>query len=265
MLILLSPAKSLDFTHNSPVESGTLPYFSKESQSIAKELKKHQPEKLLELMRISAKLAEINHTRNKVWNHHFKKQSTDKNNQLNFKQALYAYNGAVYQPLHTETYTKKDYNYIEKNIRIISGLYGLLTPLTYIKPYRLEMSTKLPLTHNKIIYKNLYEFWSNKLENYIKNEFTTKTTIINLASVEYSKAVNLDNFGNRVFHIFFKTIKKDTLVTIGTIAKHQRGAMTNWLIKNNIKTLEKLKEYKNNGFTYSKKHSTEQNIVFISK
>lgn len=253
MLILLSPSKSQDFSITAPTDEGHKPLFPNKTESIIDSLTAYSKSQISSLMKISDKLTDSTYTSIHSWN----KPSVSQT-----KQAIFAYTGDVYKALNSLTYTPKNYTYMEKYIRILSGLYGCTTPLTFIEPYRLEMGTKLPISTKSHHYPNLYEFWSTTLNDYISNNFSNTTPIINLASNEYSKVLHLKQYGTRVIHIHFKSLKNGFLVTIGLIAKRQRGRLAHWLITNSITSPARIKEYSNDGFTFNAELSDPNQYIF---
>ena len=156
MIVLLSPAKTLDYTKEFDVEPSA-PAFLSDSAKLIKELKTKEPKDFASLMGLSDKLATLNFDRYQSWSA-AKKMSADS------KPGLFVFQGDVYQGLQADTFNKKDVSFAQKHLRILSGLYGELRPLDLIKPYRLEMGTKLENGNGK----NLYEFWGEKITNHLK-------------------------------------------------------------------------------------------------
>lgn len=250
MIILLSPSKTLDFQHNITGESE--PVFAEDSLIINKYLKKYSKKKLGKLMNISDKLAAINHERNQEFVPEFTKE--------NSRAALYAFKGGVYLGLKAEDFNKNDIKLAEKQIRILSGLYGLLKPMDSMQAYRLEMGTDIKLGRKK----NLYEFWGAKIADQISEslEGHKDKSIINLASNEYFKAVQLDKLKDQVINIGFKEYKDDKLKFISFNAKKARGMMTHYIIKNKIKSPEGLKGFNYEEYAFDESLSDERNYMF---
>lgn len=192
-------------------------------------------------MGISTKLAEINHKRFSNF--------SDKFNFENSKQALLVFNGDVYKPIEIEKFTKEDFDFAQKHLRILSGFYGVLRPLDLIQPYRLEMGTK-----------NIYQFWGDKISQFLNNEDAKH--IINLASEEYFSAVNPKIISAKIINIIFKEKKNGTYRIVGINAKKARGLMTNFIIKNKISNPISLKEFAVEGYHFVKELSDENNFVF---
>ncbi|MFT7644730.1 MAG: cytoplasmic iron level regulating protein YaaA (DUF328/UPF0246 family) [Candidatus Paceibacteria bacterium] len=262
-MILISPAKTQDFSLPAPVTFGVRPDFLEDTKLLHKALLKYSPEALSKLMKISAKLAQLNYGRFQDWRSSFKLQKKDKYGEYNFKQAIFTFRGDVYTAFADSIFNKKEIEYMQKNLRIISGFYGLLTPLTYIRAYRLEMSTRLAITEGKSECSNLYEYWNKILTAAIIKTLKPSELIINLASIEYAKAINFNDIKNPKIDVKFQNLKNGHPKTIGLFAKQQRGQMAVWIIKNKIKDIKGLQEYKNNGYVYNDKLSTSDTIVFL--
>lgn len=250
MLLLLSPAKSLNYESPLLNSEFTLPHFTKETQKLANELKKFSIPDLEKLMGISKKLAELNHQR-------FQNFSLDKFDFKNSKQALLVFDGDVYKPIEVEKFTKKDFEFAQKHLRILSGLYGILRPLDLIQPYRLEMGTNLKIGDAK----NLYQFWGDKIAAEINKE--EDECVINLASEEYFSAVNPSKISAKIINVTFKEKKGDAYKIIGINAKKARGLMTNFIIKNQITKPADLKDFDLEKYRFSKEKSDESDFVFI--
>lgn len=247
MLILISPAKSLDFESSFNCKIASTPKFEKEAEKIASELKKFSITDLQELQKISPKLAELN----------FERWKNFKNNEA--RQALLAFDGDVYEGIEKEKFSEKDFKFAQEHLRILSGLYGLLRPLDLIKPYRLEMGTDFKKF--KFLTKNLYEFWGNKIAKELEN--IEASSIVNLASEEYFAAIEVKKITKPIINISFKEKKNDALKIIGINAKKARGLMTNFAIRNKISDVEKLKEFTLENYHFAEKLSDELNWVFV--
>ena len=253
MLILLSPAKTLDYTKEFDVEP-TAPAFLFDSAKLIKELKTKEPKDIASLMGLSDKLATLNFDRYQSWSA-AKKMSSDS------QPALFVFQGDVYQGLQADTFNKKDITFAQKHLRILPGLYGELRPLDIIKPYRLEMGTKLQNSKGK----NLYEFWGNKVQDNILMELKTNKSnlIVNLASKEYFTVVGSLPKDVEVVSPVFKDFKNGEYKLISFYAKKARGYMSHWMIKNKVTKSEDLKNFDAEGYKYSKKLSTESEPVFL--
>lgn len=232
MKIIISPAKKLD-TKNL-INKGTSIHFTEEAKYLADELKKYTEEDLKTLMKLSDKLSNLNWNRYQNWN------------AKGEGQAIFMFQGDVYQGLDVSSFDKNDLKFAQSNLRILSGLYGILKPTDLINPYRLEMGTKLKNKSGN----NLYKFWENKLNTYLKTELCENEEIINLASDEYSKAIQLKNFSNPVITPIFKDYKNGKLKVISFFAKKARGEMVNFIVKNKINDVNELKNFSNLGYKF---------------
>ena len=202
-------------------------------------------------MSISDNLAQINWSRFQNWD------KMDVNE--NVMQPIFCFTGEVYRGFDAGSLNNAEIEYAQKSIRILSGLYGLLKPLDGISPYRLEMGTKLPEGWED---KNLYQFWGDKLTNYIESEVAENDTIINLASKEYSKAVHLKRFSQPIITPIFKDYKNGKLKTIMMYAKKARGAMARYIVQHKIENLEDLKQYNVDSYMYDESLSNDSEWVF---
>lgn len=242
MLVLISPAKTLDFTSKLPNNlQTTIPEFSKEASELVKILQKYSVTNLSKLMGLSAKLAELNYQR-------FQDFATNET-----RPAIYAYNGDVYDGFELEKYSTVQQDFLNKTILIVSGLYGLLQPFDLIKPYRLEMSTSLP--------DSLYNFWHKKITDKLNS--LSEDIIINLASKEYIDAVDISNLKKKMIAVTFKEKYQDGYKIIGIHAKKARGVMANYIVMNNITDPELLKNFTENNYRYSPQLSSKEEYVFI--
>lgn len=249
MLILISPAKTLDYSIPNFKEF-TQPDFQEDVKSLIQVMKKKSAKEIGELMHVSDSLAALNEERFKTFQNDF--------NPENSKQALLAFKGDVYTRIDIDNYTSQDFDFAQNHLRILSGLYGLLKPLDLIQPYRLEMGIRLENTKGK----NLYEFWDKKIAKAI-NETANGQPIVNLASQEYFKAVDHKTLKSQLINIHFKEFKGDTYQIIGFFAKQARGMMTNFAIKNRLTNPEDLKTFDEERYAYSEKLSSSANWVFV--
>ena len=222
MLILISPAKSLDFETKPVTDKYTQPSFLKEARQIQRELKKLSPNDLSDLMRISSKLGELNFERNRKWKTPF--------NLENAKQAVFAFSGDVYQGLVASDLSEKELDIAQEKIRILSGLYGLLKPLDLIQAYRLEMGTRFGVGGND----DLYGFWRDKITRTLNKELKQSGgPLINLASNEYYKAVDSKKIKAEIISPAFKDLKNGEYKIISFFAKKARGLMSRFIVQNN--------------------------------
>jgi len=245
MKIIISPAKKLD--NSVKVQNSKMnPSFLSVSTKLIQILKGKSISELKDLMGLSDNLAQLNWQRFQDW---------DIENRNTYK-ALELFNGAVYEGIDAKTFNKSDNDFAQNNLRILSGLYGILKPNDLILPYRLEMGTKLKTIKGN----NLYRFWQDKLHQNIGDELNNEV-LINLASNEYSKVLKLNKIKSEVITPVFKDYKNGKLKVISFFAKKARGEMVNFIIKNKITSFEELKLFKNNGYAFSDENNG--NILFI--
>ncbi|MFN0202111.1 MAG: peroxide stress protein YaaA [Bacteroidia bacterium] len=254
MIAIISPAKTLDFSA-SPITEATQAQFQKETQALLKILRKQKVSEIAALMSVSDKIAELNYARYQTFADDFTAE--------NSKQALYAFKGDVYLGFELEKYQQAELDFAQKHLRILSGLYGLLCPLDYIQPYRLEMGTRLATPKGK----NLYEFWGDKITKAVNEALKTSDSdiLLNLASQEYFEAVQPEKVKGKVLHVHFKEERKGKLQIISFNAKKARGLMANFLIQEKITEPEALKDFCEQGYLFSEEHSTDSDWVFLKK
>ncbi|MEO8774472.1 MAG: peroxide stress protein YaaA [Gelidibacter sp.] len=250
MKLVLSPAKSLDFDTQLPTDKTTQPEFLKQSKRLNSELKKKSVNALSELMKISKDLSQLNYNRNQEWEIPFTKD--------NARPAIYAFNGDVYRGLDAYTIPQNKIDHLQDTVRILSGLYGVLKPLDLIQPYRLEMGTKMSIGKNK----NLYEFWKTDITKALNDELMDDELFLNLASVEYFKAVDTKALKVPIVNVDFKELKNGAYKTIGIYAKLARGLMARYIINNNAKTMDDIKGFDLENYRFHEKLSKENHLVF---
>lgn len=253
MLAVLSPSKTLDFETPPLIAVHTMPDFLPESQKLIKELRRYSPEKLSGLMGISDKLAAFNVARYRDFHLPF--------TAANAKQALMAFKGDVYEGIDVESYSKADFTFAQKHVRILSGLYGLLRPLDLIQPYRLEMGIRLPNPRGK----DIYSFWGERITLAINEALAAQKDklLINLASEEYFKAIKPAALKGEVLHIVFKEHHKGNLKIIAIFAKKARGRMASFMVKNRITKAEGLKDFCEDGYGFEAKLSHDRCFTFV--
>jgi cytoplasmic iron level regulating protein YaaA (DUF328/UPF0246 family) len=249
MKIVISPAKKLDLTSAYPPIKGTTPVFLDEAAEIIEVMRHKTPEEIKQLMKLSDNLANLNWERYQKWH---------KDIDQTARPAIFTFNGNVYDGLDVKTLPEEKLPELNEKLRILSGLYGILRPFDLIYPYRLEMGTKLSF-HG---YKNLYEFWRDKVTNYLNQELKDNDFLVNLASQEYFKAIDQKKLKAPVYNIVFKDYKNGELKTISLYAKMARGRMTRFIIQNNINTPEELKLFDMNGYRYDDHLSSDKEFVF---
>ena len=250
MKILLSPAKSLDFKSELPTSKTSSICFEKEAQYLNSILKSKNPKELSDLMSISSKIADLNYERNHSWSLPF--------TNTNARQAIYAFSGDVYRGLDAYSIDDRSIDFLQKSVRIISGLYGLIKPLDLIQPYRLEMGTKLAFDSNK----NLYDFWRKKITEQINSELESDEPVLNLASNEYFKAVDNKVINTDVYSANFKQLKNGEYKTIAIFSKKARGLMTRFIVDNKITDVNDLKSFDYDGYMFQESLSSERDMIF---
>ncbi|MBC7490280.1 MAG: peroxide stress protein YaaA [Glaciimonas sp.] len=252
MLIVLSPAKSLDYTTPPNTNVHTLPDFIAQSAELVDILKKLSPAEIGELMHISDALAHLNATRFSAWSKKF--------SSANAKQAILAFNGEVYEGLDARSLNVKQLTYTQNRVRILSGLYGLLRPLDLMQPYRLEMGTHLAHSSGK----NLYAFWDNKLTLALNKELAKLKTnvLVNLASDEYFKVVRPKVLAARIVAPVFEDWKNGKYKIISFYAKRARGLMARYATVHKITDAEQLKDFAVDGYRFDVKDSNAGRWVF---
>ncbi len=250
MQIIISPAKTLDFETKPKLTDYTLPAFLDDSCELMDQLKLLSPADLSNLMKISEKLGELNYERNQSWQVPFTPD--------NAKQCIYAFKGDVYTGLEAENLNKKELRFAQKHLKILSGLYGLLKPLDLIQPYRLEMGTRF--VNNKG--DNLYQFWGDKLTKAINKDLEENPVLINLASNEYSKVLNLKSMDAEIITPVFKDMKNGTYKLISFYAKKARGLMSRFIITNKITDPQRIKEFDLAGYQFNQSLTRGNDWVF---
>jgi cytoplasmic iron level regulating protein YaaA (DUF328/UPF0246 family) len=252
MLIVVSPAKSL-YDH-CPVQFEPFSQvdFLPEAEKVASVLKKKKPAQLAGLMGISPKLAELNYQRFQAWSPPFTPE--------NSWQAVLMFNGDVYQGLKAETFTASEFETAQQQLRILSGVYGLLKPLDLIQPYRLEMGTNVSVARKK----NLYEFWKTRITAKLNQEFseTGKKVLVNLASNEYFSAIDTKKLKARIITPAFKEHKNGQYQMVSFFAKRARGLMSRFIIQNQISNPEEMKAFDMEGYYFNNELSNGDSWVF---
>ena len=252
MLIVISPAKSLDFKTLSAIKNYTIPELLTESEKLVCRLKTMGPKQLSALMGISDDLGELNFKRLQEWQTPFTPE--------NAKQAVLAFNGDVYQGLQAATLSTEKLLLAQSKLRILSGLYGVLKPLDMIQPYRLEMGTKLKYYKSK----DLYSFWNPLITKKINEAVTDSGSniLINLASVEYFKSIDRKKLKAEIVTPDFKDFKNGSYKMISFFAKRARGLMTRFILENNINYPSDLLAFDTEGYSFNSRLSKPRNPVF---
>lgn len=250
MKIVISPAKSLDYETPIPTKQITQGVFLNEAAKISNVLKKKSPKHLSELMSISSNLGELNWQRNQKWELPFTLE--------NSRQAIYAFKGEVYIGLDAYSLPLNKLDQLQNKLRILSGQYGLLKPLDLMQPYRLEMGTKLKVSKKE----NLYQFWGTEITEKLNSELFENELFINLASLEYFKAVKPALLKVPVITPVFKDFKDGKLKVIAFFAKKARGLMVRFIIDHQVETIEDLKNFNYEGYAFDANLSSENVLVF---
>lgn len=249
MLILLSPAKNLDWSPSPPDLPRSEPVLAKDAKALAVAAKALSRTDIARLMDLSEKLAELNHARFQA----FAKASPDE-----AKQAVLAFNGDVYQGLQARTLKRADLVWAQDHLRILSGLYGVLRPLDAIQPYRLEMGAKLATRRGE----DLYDFWGDKIAKTLRADLGPDRLVLNLASEEYFSAVNRKALGARIISPKFLDVKDGKARPVFMFVKRARGLMARWAIETRAADLETLQKFAGGGYRFDVAASTPDDWVF---
>ncbi len=252
MLILLSPAKSLDYETPPTTDTHTLPQFAKESAALIEVLRPYTPAQIASLMSLSDPLATLNVARYAAWSPRF----TGKNS----KQAILAFNGDVYEGLNASSLKQADLDWAQEHVCLLSGLYGILRPLDWMQPYRLEMGTKLPNPRGK----DLYAWWGDTLAEYLNTQLAAQgdDLVINLASQEYFKSVKRKALKARVVECVFEDWKGGGWKIISFHAKRARGLMARHAIVQRATQTSQLLSFNAEGYAYDASASEPDRLVF---
>ncbi|ELV7515261.1 TPA: peroxide stress protein YaaA [Photobacterium damselae] len=252
MLIVVSPAKTLDYESPLVTEQYTLPELTEHSQQLIEVCRELTPMDIARLMKVSDKIAGLNAARFAEWVPTFTPE--------NARPAMFAFKGDVYTGLAAETMTAKQIAYAQQHFRMLSGLYGLLRPLDLMQPYRLEMGTKLENPRGA----NLYQFWGNIITDKVNLALAEQgdDILVNLASNEYFKSVKPKQVKGTIITPVFKDAKKGQYKVISFYAKKARGLMARYIIDNQIDSIEKLKEFDVAGYYFVAAESTATELVF---
>lgn len=254
MLLVISPAKNLDFKSPSPISDFTQPDFAKQSKKLISTLRGIPAPDLAKLFNVSDSIAELNVGRYRNWRLPFTPE--------NAKQAIFAFNGEVYNGLKAKTLTKDDLEYAQSHLRILSGLYGVLRPFDLIQPYRLEMG--IPLETESA--ENLYQFWGAQITKTINKaiaESGSEKVLVNLASHEYFKSVQRKTLKSRIIDIEFNEMRDGKFKPIIVYMKKARGMMTRFAIENRISNPEDLKAFDTEGYAFAEDLSDKNRWVFV--
>ena len=255
MLIVVSPAKSLDYESKLPTRKHSEPRLLDRSRELVGVMAQKSPRELSKMMRISESLGELNHERFQDWELPF---TTD-----NARPAVLAFSGDVYLGMDAGTFSERDFTHAQKVLRILSGLYGVLRPLDLMQPYRLEMGSRVRTGRGD----DLYTFWGNTITDQLNADLADSPgsrTLINLASNEYFGAVDTTRFDGRIVSPVFLDSKDGAEPKIVSFfAKRARGAMSGWIIRNRVKSPRALLDYAKDGYRYDPELSEPDRPVFV--
>ena len=255
MLIVVSPAKTLDFDTPPKTKTFTVPDYLDESQRLVERLRQLSSLDISDLMNVSTKIADLNFDRYEAWNKDFSPDTA--------RQAVLAFKGDVYTGLDVASFKAADFKFAQKHLRILSGLYGLLRPLDLMKAYRLEMGTRLSNERGK----NLYEFWDTCITEGLNQQLKKIKSdhLINLASNEYFKSVKTKLLDADVITPAFKEYKNGEYKMIGIFAKKARGMLSRYIIQNKLTDPEDIKQFDEEGYKFNSKLSKGNSWVFTRR
>ena len=252
MLILISPAKTLDYQSPLATERYTQPELLDYSQQLIREARKLSAPQIASLMGISDKLADLNATRFHEWHPDF--------TPANARQAILAFKGDVYTGLQAEDFSEADFDFAQQHLRMLSGLYGVLRPLDLMQPYRLEMGIRFENERGK----DLYQFWGDIITDTLNEALTEQgdEIVVNLASDEYFRAVKPKKLNARIIKPVFLDEKNGTFKVISFYAKKARGLMSRYIIEQRLTKPEQLTGFDREGYFFDEAASTPDELVF---
>lgn len=254
MLAIVSPSKDLDFKSSGYTESNDIPRLWNQSLELVHLMKTKSKPSLKKLMTISDKLAEENINR-------YKNMSSDFTD-ANSKPALFAFSGDVYRGIDCNTLDNAHINYLQQNLRILSGLYGLLRPLDRIQAYRLEMGLALKISSKT---KNLYQFWTQSVTELLQQDLLENkhSHLINLASDEYFQSIDQKKIKIPIIHVHFRELRNGKLSFLSYNAKKARGLMVRYMAINKVGSLDSLLKFNLENYFYDPSQSDESKLFFI--
>lgn len=256
MILVISPAKALDYETPPTTPRHTQPAFLDHSEALIEVLRQRSPAEIAELMSLSDPLASLNVARYASWSRPFAPD--------NAKQAILAFNGDVYEGLDAPSLSEDELAWAQDHLRILSGLYGVLRPLDLMQAYRLEMGTRLATAHGK----NLYEFWGERITDELNRLLDAEEAaghgrvLLNLASDEYFKSVKPRKLRARLVTPVFEDWKGGRYKVISFYAKRARGLMSRFVIRNRIDTVEGLEAFDSEGYAFAADASDADRLVF---
>ncbi len=255
MIIILSPAKSLDFETPLNTTRFTTPELLDDSKVLVEQMKDYDVNGIMKLMRVSEEIAELNVDRYQHFEFPFEPD--------NARPALMTFNGHVYRDIEWSDYSEAEIDFAQKHVRILSGLYGVLRPLDLMQAYRLEMGTRLSNKRGS----NLYDFWGQKVSEQLNDALTAQgdDIVLNLASNEYFKSVDQAALEGTVVTPVFQQYrpKKKEYGIVSVYAKLARGTMTNWVVRNSITDVDDVKAFAEDGYYFSEEASSDHELVFL--
>jgi cytoplasmic iron level regulating protein YaaA (DUF328/UPF0246 family) len=252
MIILMNSSKTLNFEQPAHISKHTIPEFLEDCELLVSELRKLSVSGFAGLMGVSENLATLNVRRYKKWR--------TSPGGSDAKQALLAFKGDIYAAMNADRYKMKTFDFAQKHLRILSGLYGILRPLDLIQPYRLEMATKLTTDRGK----NMYRFWGTRINESLNEmlKWEKSGVVINLTSMEYFKSVKSKLLKADVITPVFKEYKDPSYRVVAIYAKKARGLMCNYIIQNRITRVEDLQSFNSDGYRFAPAQSSEREWVF---
>ena len=252
MLIVISPAKTLDYETPPTTSNYSQPDYLQHAQQLVDRARRYNAHDISEIMKVSDNIAQLNIKRFQQWHTPFTSQ--------NAKQALLAFKGGVYTGLDAESFNESDYEFAQQHLRILSGLYGLLRPLDLMQPYRLEMGRKIDTERGK----NLYQFWGEIITDGINKQLQQSDSkhLINLASNEYFKSVKANLIQGEIITPEFKEYKNGTYKMLGVYAKKARGMLSRYIIQNRLSDTEEIKGFADDGYAFNPEMSKGNTWVF---
>lgn len=253
MFFVLSPAKNLNEKDPAPIATFTQPDLLPQAELLMSQLRQLSPQQIAELMHVSDKIALLNAERNAAWHTPFTPE--------NAKQAVYMFNGDVYEGINASTLQPGHIQYLQQHVRLLSGLYGLLRPLDLIQPYRLEMGTAFTNPRGK----NLYEFWGERITELLNKHLAQNgsDTLINLASQEYFKSIHPQKLHAKLITPIFKDEKNGQFKIISFYAKRARGLMVRYAAEHHIHDPQQLQNFDYDGYRFNPAASNENEWVFL--
>ena len=252
MLILISPAKTLDYQSPLATTRYTQPALLEQSQQLIGVARKLSAPQIKALMGISDKLADLNATRFHDWHPDFAPD--------NARQAILAFKGDVYTGLQAETFSEADFDFAQKHLRMLSGLYGVLRPLDLMQPYRLEMGIRLENPRGK----DLYQFWGEEITQTLNAALEAQgdDVVVNLASDEYFRSVKPKALKGQIIKPVFLDEKNGKFKVISFYAKKARGLISSFIIDNRLTKPEQLTGFNTEGYFFDPASSTHDELVF---